>query len=146
MRDSKAVIFPEDLENATPVVPEIPPEPLVYCVTTRDNYQRRDRPQNAPWNEFCIDCMLWKNSTPLYQRVNAHYLEISRVNLNHRCARCDKSVAVIRPVKLCKYCHAIYENLTKYLNKTGHNPIDLKERLVRFGSGKGTPYTVPNLD
>lgn len=143
MRDLKPRPFPGYAYDATPEVPEIPPELYVRHVTS-DNYQRHDRPSNVPQNEFCSDCWSTKLcSDQRYRRVTSHYLEVSRIEVPHQCRWCDNRVAHVCSASTCRYCRVAYENLLQYLERTGNKPRDLTSSVVRIESGTGAYYATP---
>lgn len=146
MRGSEPRPVLGNFHNSTPEVPEILPEPYVNHVKS-DNYQRRDRPSNVPWNEFCSDCWITKfNSHPSYQRATSHYLEISRVEVPHRCGGCDNRVAHVYPARACKYCRIAHKNLLEHLGKTKNTVHELVRNVVRIESGEEAHHATPKRD
>lgn len=146
MRDSEPHPLPGDIRDVAPEVPEIPVESYIFHVKS-NNYQRHDRPSNVPWNEYCSNCWATKlNSDPRYRRVTSHYLEVSRIEVSHRCRWCNNRIAHVYPARACKYCRTAYENLSRHLRKTGNEPHELASNVVRIESGKGAHYATPGRD
>lgn len=146
MRGSEPRPFPGNIRNATPEVPEISPEPYIFHVKS-NNYQRHDRPSNVPWNECCSNCWSTKlRSDSRYRRETSHYLEVSRIEVPHRCKWCNNRVAHVCPARACKHCCIAYEKLLQHLGKTGNKPYELVSNVVRIESGEETHYAAPGRD
>lgn len=146
MRDSEPCPLPGDIRGAKPEVPEISHELYIVHVES-NNYQRYDRPSNVAWNEYCSTCWATKsNSDSSYRRVTSHYLEVSRIEIPHQCKWCNNRVARVYPASACKHCRTVYENLLRHLRKTGNEPQDLTNSVIRIESGKEAHYATPCRD
>lgn len=113
MRNAGINIFPEDLQQATPVVSPAPSETSILCVTS-NGYSLRGNSQNSRPYKICRDCFsklpAWRSQI----HKESHFLQFNRVSVDYRCHACGVTIEKTRSAYSCKSCR---ETLLRTINQ-----------------------------
>lgn len=139
MRDNTPRDLPEDIQALTPLVPTLSPEPSVLCVIGSGFRLEVGLPDPEPV-VLCIKCItkLSQIERSQYKPVSNHYLQVSRIDVNLRCAACDNALVVTRFPFKCRHCRITRGRLLQRFRRYGRSWDNLPE-VIRLRSGPAPP-------